>query len=143
MGFDLPRAVTSVLFTFLIFTLLSVSFVSMGTESGVAIDNKTYEHTFNNTLTIAKNMEDNVREKGAGTDSQNAFFPSLPTIFELWDLSKAALKDMTQAIDDFFGIVGGGKYVVIAVAIIVTSISLIVLWIIISWLFKTGGTRTI
>ena len=137
MGFDLSKSVTSIIFTVVIMILLSMSFVGMGRSSGIEMEDSNFTDTFNNSITIANEMDQEVKSQGSGTDSQNQFFPSLPTIFKLWDLTKASLKDFTNMLDSFFYALGGGSAVVILKTAIIASIGLAIMWIIVAMLFKS------
>ena len=96
MGLDLPRITTSVLFGFLIFTLLSTGYIKIGADMGKTVAGEAFN--FSNTLTSMQLMEATVHN---GTDNTNQFYPAVSTLFNVWDICKAAMTDIGLAITRF------------------------------------------
>ena len=141
MGLDLPRITTSILFGFLIFTLLSVGYTDIFSSMGRSIDVNASGININNTFATAALLESKVQEKGA--DTTNEFFPAISSLFDVWDITKTAIGDIKNSAEAFIFYLGGGKMVVLTLAVILTSIAVMIAWIILSMLFRTGGSKQI
>jgi hypothetical protein len=136
---DFPKLIPSILWGFLIFTIMSLGFFNIISSAGIESDNTTMP--FENTLTVANNITTSVKTQG--TSTANTFFPALPTIFQVWGLMTTALDDIAGAVNQFWALIGVGENVTLLNVVLWASISIGITFIILSILFRFGGTKDI
>jgi hypothetical protein len=106
MGVDFARIVTSVMIGVVIFGVFVAGITDIGNNYNFAF---TPGATFgaNSSFTTAKVIEQSVQNAGANSQT-NPFLPGVPSVFTVWQLVKSSVSDLSNMIETFAGIIGGG-----------------------------------
>lgn len=136
---NLQEVVPGILLGFFVASVLVIGYTNMATSFGtnVAVDNSSF--TFNNSLNVAQQIENKTISKGI--DNQNTFFPALGTLFDVWNLIRSSIKDMTQTIENLVIQLGGDALLVLLKTIIIACIALGITFVVLAALFRMGSWK--
>lgn len=136
---NLTQIVPGILLGFFIATVFAVGYMDMSSQFGNAqsIDNSSF--VFSNSLNAAQQIENKTASKGI--DNQNTFFPALGTLFDVWNIIKASVQDMTQSIENMVFQLGGDSLLILLKTIIIACIALGITFIILAALFRMGSWK--
>lgn len=139
-GIDLENLIPSVLLGFFLFSVILVMHGDIAGQMGKTFDtsqNGTYSMT--NSLETAQQIETKVQSNGV--NNANAFFPAIGSLFDVWNLIKAGITDLTHAIQNFGNLLGGNVYVSYFVVIIISLIGLSMTFVVLKALFRTSRLK--
>lgn len=136
---NLSSIIPGVLLGFFVATVFATTYMSMGYDFGVSVSIDNSSFSFSNSLNAAQQIENKTASKGI--DNQNTFFPALGTLFDVWNIIKSSVQDMTQTFENLFGLVGGDSRLVLLKTILVACLLLGITWIILAALFRMGSWK--
>lgn len=140
MGVDLGKMPQSIVLSLVIFVALIGVTVNMGQGFGTVI---TQNNTYNVTTSFKtiQLIETAIQEQGS--DATNTFFPAIGSLYTFWTLTKAALKDFTNMVENTIIIIGGGNATaILIIKVMLTCLAFGLAVAVLGALFRVGGFKS-